>query len=436
MKKIFKPILVFMTIFAVSFYYFPISLQILPSVNTKMILAAMGIVAAALTMIRHPNNIPRNLVPIMLLGASVSLISLFSIVFNGTGDTSYVSYFVSMMVWLGGAFMVCVIVRYVHDYLDVRIVGKYLIAVCVMQSITALMIDNIPAFERFSNSIFNLGKPMMDEMNRMYGWGAGLDVAGIRFSLCLILIAALITDDKFENSRKSIYLYILCYLFIAVVGCMIARTTYVGIGLSMLYMAVSALKDRFEGYGKVFGPFLVILTVGIIACVFMYKTNPYFRHGIRFAFEGFFNLFERGEYSVASTETLKSMYVFPDNIKTWIIGDGYFVNPYWFDPNFIWHGENIKGYYKGTDVGYLRFIFYSGLIGLSLFSIYMIKCAKTCAGLLSNYKMLFGFVCLAGFVIWLKVATDVFLFFALFICVGNMYVPSPQEMELDAGQSD
>lgn len=59
------------------------------------------------------------------------------------------------------------------------------------------------------------------------------------------------------------------------------------------------------------------------------------------------------------------MYVFPDNLKTWIIGDGYFSNPYNTDPFYI--GTRSRGYYMGTDVGYLRFIFYFGLIGLSAF---------------------------------------------------------------------
>ena len=56
------------------------------------------------------------------------------------------------------------------------------------------------------------------------------------------------------------------------------------------------------------------------------------------------------------------MYVFPDNLKTWLIGDGYFSNPYNIDPYFT--GRFVGGYYMSTDVGYLRFIFYSGLVGI------------------------------------------------------------------------
>ena len=75
----------------------------------------------------------------------------------------------------------------------------------------------------------------------------------------------------------------------------------------------------------------------------------------------------------------------------------------------------------GTDVGYLRFIFYFGTIGLLAFCAFMNYAAKLCARNLPRYKVLFGLLLISNFVIWLKVATDIFLVFALFICVANMY---------------
>lgn len=45
----------------------------------------------------------------------------------------------------------------------------------------------------------------------------------------------------------------------------------------------------------------------------------------------------------------------PENTRTWIIGDGYCGDPN-NDPYYI--GPQPKGgYYMGTDVGYMRFIF-------------------------------------------------------------------------------
>ena len=158
--------------------------------------------------------------------------------------------------------------------------------------------------------------------------------------------------------------------------------------------------------------------------------NDTFRYWLRFAFEGFFNLVENGEYSVASNDTLKDMYVFPDNLKTWIIGDGYFSNPYWSDANYIWQGQNRRGYYMGTDVGYLRFIFYFGVIGLAAFSAFIVKACTTCMNLMNRHKLMFLFIMAANFTVWLKVATDLFCIMAIFLCCGNMIEPgSENEIE-------
>lgn len=152
--------------------------------------------------------------------------------------------------------------------------------------------------------------------------------------------------------------------------------------------------------------------------LYLYDNSAQFRELSRFAFEGFFSLAETGEWQIDSNDKLKSMIIFPDNAKTWIIGDGYFTNPYYTDPFYV--GYQPGGFYMGTDIGYCRFLFYFGIIGLLAFSLFFVVVAKECIQLLPSYKMLILFVLLLGFVVWLKVATDVFLVFALLLCVGNM----------------
>ncbi len=85
----------------------------------------------------------------------------------------------------------------------------------------------------------------------------------------------------------------------------------------------------------------------------------------------------------------------------------------------------------GTDIGYLRFIFYFGLTGLLAFSTFFVTSAKVCIAKLPEYKLLVLFILLLGFVIWLKVATDVFLVFALLLCVGNMR-DETQQLEMES----
>lgn len=91
-------------------------------------------------------------------------------------------------------------------------------------------------------------------------------------------------------------------------------------------------------------------------CCFIF-TNPVFYQQIRFGFEGFFAWIETGRWETNSNDILLNhMLVFPDNMKTWLIGDGYGANPTENDPYYI--GKAYHGFYMGTDIGYLRFIFF------------------------------------------------------------------------------
>lgn len=73
----------------------------------------------------------------------------------------------------------------------------------------------------------------------------------------------------------------------------------------------------------------------------------------------------------------------------------------------------------GTDVGYLRFIFYFGVIGLLAFSYFIIKVGQLCMKKSPSIKPLLLMLLLVNFIIWFKVSTDIFLVFALFFCIDE-----------------
>ena len=83
-----------------------------------------------------------------------------------------------------------------------------------------------------------------------------------------------------------------------------------------------------------------------------------------YAFEIFDKFSETGEIQsnsfIATNEMWKTI---PKEIDTWIFGDAKYMD------------EN-GGYYMGVDVGYLRIIFYGGLIGLFFYLLYMVKLAS------------------------------------------------------------
>lgn len=201
---------------------------------------------------------------------------------------------------------------------------------------------------------------------------------------------------------------------------MISRTTVVGIGLSMLYWAWMWMRSEEVRRGRLFRYLGGVLCVLVPVAVVLYQVNPIFQKNIEFAFEGFFSLAETGRWEVHSNEMLMDMYVFPDNWKTWIIGDGYFDNPYGIDPYYT--GENWPGFYKATDVGYLRFIYYFGVIGLAAFSWFFCAVTTVCRKRFPRYAMFFGFLLLLNFLVWFKVSTDIFVVFAPFLCLAPEFL--------------
>ena len=186
----------------------------------------------------------------------------------------------------------------------------------------------------------------------------------------------------------------------------------------VLYQAFSRKSEILVTNLKRMGiTFALVAMCSVFVLTYFYNTNANVHDNLRFGFEGFFSLAEKGRWETHSNEILKNMYVFPDNIRTWMIGDGYLENPYDIDPYYI--GPKWGGYYMATDVGYLRFIFYFGLAGMIAFSLYMFYAARILMDKHPKYKVLFLLVHLVNYVMWFKVASDLFLVFAFFLCADR-----------------
>ena len=142
----------------------------------------------------------------------------------------------------------------------------------------------------------------------------------------------------------------------------------------------------------------------------MYNTMPGVHKAFDYGFEGFINLFETGTFSTHSSDLLLSHIteIWPENTKTWMIGDGYFADPY--DP---------AAFYMGTDMGYVRFIFYCGVIGLSIFLLYFINCTYVLCKRWKNLPLFFLLLFVTQLVIWIKIPTDIFCFYALLLLADS-----------------
>lgn len=255
---------------------------------------------------------------------------------------------------------------------------------------------------------------MGDAGDRMHGLGCALDVAGGRFAAILVMIAFLLTKAQ---SKKEIWFYIVSFLIILVIGNMIGRTATVGGGLALVYWAYDILRGNKSG--NKFGRYLLTsICVALPLTTALYFTNPVFSEKIRFGFEGFFSLAETGRWETNSNDVLLNhMLVFPDNMKTWLIGDGYGANPTDSDPYYT--GKSYHGFYMGTDIGYLRFIFFFGLFGMfSMIALFLCFWKIGC-NRFTNLKYLITLLLVINLIIWFKATSDLLPIFAILLCISK-----------------
>ncbi len=405
---------ILMTIFlgiVTSCYFFPFSFTFLPeSINTKILLAVLGIfILIHKLMTTRSFEFDKDLLAVAGIAAVYSVIGYISADLNNSIDFAYANYWVSFSTWILGAYGCIALLKTAHEYVDFKLLFNYLIAVCVMQCVIAIAMDNIPALKSFIDSYISqatvANTEFLNEVDRLYGIGAAIDVAGTRFSIVILGLTVLLRNEiNNDNKIFLVYFYWISLIIILVIGNMISRTTIVGVVLGAAYLLLTTdlfrhgiKRDSIASWGNI-----VLLSVGLVlVTTYLYNTNDIFKDQFRFGFEGFFNWIEQGEWTTGSTDRLNSeMWIWPDlnDYKTWIIGKATFSN---------WHAV-------GTDIGYCRFIFYSGLLGLFTFSVFFVANALIFSRRFNNLNLFFILLLALGFIIWLKVSTDIFLIYALF----------------------
>lgn len=403
-----------------SFFFFPFFFTFLPSVNTKMILAALGLITFVIDRSNNHTQFFENKLFRISIGAlGVSFCSFLSMTINNTPDNSYLSYIISMWVWLFAAYFCVYLMRQVHGEVSVETIGCYLVVVALSQCTLGLLINYFPFINNAVNSIVTGEKYMIGIEGRIHGIGCALDVGGGRLGAILIILAYVILQSIKRQKSWWVFTGLLgSFFYILVIGNMIGRTTTVGAAIAIAYLIFSLCSDRkiettsIRSFLSIAG---LVVIIGVIICVGLYNVSPEMHKLLRFGFEAFFNYFEHGTFETNSTNMLSKGMIFPDNFRTWIIGDGYMASGS-NDPYYI--GPTDYGFYMNTDAGYSRFIFYFGLIGLSSFILFFVMVCNACINGIEEIRLLFIAILILGLCIWIKVSTDLFLVFAPFLCIN------------------
>ncbi|MGY3298990.1 hypothetical protein ACVWY1_003456 [Pseudomonas sp. TE6288] len=97
---------------------------------------------------------------------------------------------------------------------------------------------------------------------------------------------------------------------------------------------------------------MLVALVGMVVLSFYVTSGAFYQ-----ATEIFRNFATTGELHSDSVQSLSFMYRLPDQLSTYLYGDG----------RYFSEDTSVLGFYKGTDVGYLRLLYFSGVGSIALF---------------------------------------------------------------------
>jgi len=247
------------------------------------------------------------------------------------------------------------LIRLVYGRFDVEILSLNIILAVYLQFILSLTMfyEILPIHE------FIVPLTMTDEAtlnaientpNRLHGIGTNFFTLGV-INCCTILLATAVLIHTENKCLKKFY-FVSIVIFL-VVGMLMARTTLLSVPIIMFYYICNNKKNVISLVLSLFN-FTIVST--LLFFIFQKSIIIFFDENemlLRFGFEHFYNFFEGNGFTSESTSELATLFILPDNLMTWIIGDARIINSKF--PQF---------YYMNTDIGYCRALFYFGVIGL------------------------------------------------------------------------
>lgn len=169
--------------------------------------------------------------------------------------------------------------------------------------------------------------------------GVGYFGIATGYSIVIVFMTHLII------TKKQNLLFYLKFSLILLVGVLAARTTFIGITFALLYTLFKRPSH---------GIFFVVVLLLMILIIFNVEALSIYSDWI-------FELFVTNSnnlYETSSTNHLLSMYKLPENFMSILFGDGLYV------------AEN-GGYYMHSDVGYVRHMFFGGVVLVFLMLIFI-----------------------------------------------------------------
>lgn len=413
-------------VFLVFFYIYPVRLAFLAGLNTWVLLGGVGLLCFfyEVTYVKKQITIKKELLRVVLSAFGLPVILILSCLYNGIRDLVFFKYFFAALCVISASyFLTQVYYKLTKQYLSTdKIIDLFITAVVVQDLLGVLMFLN-PTLRSFLLGLIAASEHdvfLYEQIQgfRMIGFGAQFFGAGIVNVIALIFLGYKFNRMTFPNTTKLLK-FILTYLWIVFIGIFMSRSTMIGVPLSFLIIFYGSPLFKLKISKKVRSVMSAITVLICFLClvVFLIPTDFFeeYQRLFNWAFELFINQSQSGKAESASTNRLLEMLqTLPTSLKTWVIGDGF-----WDDPA-------VKGrYYMHTDVGYLRLIFYTGLLGCLAYFFYQAQCIMLAYKKFSNnFCFMWWVIFLALLILNIKGFTNFLPYAALFFFVKSDHIKS------------
>lgn len=278
-----------------------------------------------------------------------SLIAFLSSMLAGQGLAMF-RFMMNMLLFLGISFFIIKQIKRSEGEIQIgRLLDFWLYASILQLTISCFFFINNNVYE-WMTSFINLSETASSRNEliniRIIGLGNAFFGAGFNYSTDLLVMALLPYVKGSKIYHNKIFYWSLLALVLGV-GILSARTFFIGIVIAILFVCYNERKQFgrliIRGIGSVI--VLTVLLMSIFGLLSKYIDS--FEYIMSWAFEMFINFFTDDTITTSSSNKMMEMYIFPENTATWLWGDGIM--------------ENADGtYYKETDIGFIRLIFFWG----------------------------------------------------------------------------
>ena len=309
-----------------------------------------------------------NYTKILKFSYPVAIIALASIVINNTHDIYYLKLPLVLLLAFFANYFLARIAYYAYGKFDIKLFLDYFILAHFLYLGVSVMMFFNSSFMEFIQGLLKIDDVGLDAYERtagtrIIGFGASYFASGLLNGFFLILLSVYICT--FRLSDKKRVLLLLFYVITLVIGMAMARTTMIGAVIGICLLLYLSLSNIILLFKVVFYGLITLFSAILLFSFVIDYYNLDIAYLAKFAFEIVENYFTTGKASSSSMDKMWEMYnILPQDNSTWLIGDALFVDPSGF------------GYYKNVDIGYLRAIWYFGLLGTFFLFRYYYKSIK------------------------------------------------------------